>query len=140
MLHNFYCFTFKYWFETSKSIRYSKNDLRNNSQQNVFFWLTLEEIVESNLAQLLDGEVLCQADPAGEEREGVAVERLGVEPDGVGDGQDPALDVFHVFSESKNFVFPTFALPGSAQVIKSINLIFKNKNNFYMYLETSVKS
>ena len=100
---------------------------KTNLQQNVLFWLALEKIVESNFAQLLDGEVLGQADPAGKEGEGVAVERLGVEPDGVGDGQDPALDVFHVFSQSENLVFPTFALPGGTEVVKSVNLIRKKK-------------
>ena len=92
-------------------------------QQDILLGLALEEVVEGDLAQLLDGEVLGEADAAGEEREGVSVEGVGVEPDGVGDRQDAALDVLHVLAEAEDLVLPAPSLPGGANIGKGVNLL-----------------
>ena len=55
-------------------------------QQDVLLGLALQEVVEGDFAELLDREVFREGDAAREERERVPVERLGVEPDGIGDG------------------------------------------------------
>ena len=92
-------------------------------QQDILLGLALEEVVEGDLAQLLDGEVLREDDAAGEEREGVSVEGIGVEPDGVGDRQDAALDVFHVLAEAEDLVLPAPSLPGGANIGKRVHLL-----------------
>ncbi len=75
-------------------------DKDKNLQQYVLLGLTLEKVVEGHLTQLLDGEVVSQGHPAREEGEGVAVEGLRIKPDGVGDGQSPSFNFFHVFAQS----------------------------------------
>ena len=75
-----------------------------------------------DFAELLDREVFREGDAAREERERVPVERLGVEPDGVGDRQDAALDVFHVLAEAEDLVLPAPSLPGGANIGKRVHL------------------
>jgi hypothetical protein len=97
-------------------------DKSKNSQYDVFFGGALQEVVQSHLAQLVNGEVVGEFDTSGEERERVPVERLRVKPDGIGDGEDATLDVLHVLAETQDLVLPATALPRCAQIRKVVEL------------------